>query len=77
MIDRTRIDYEKLPSDDLENLLRCDCLEPERAFLSLEEIFRICKILAQRRHLEDPEEVTDLKKRWEELLKFNLDEDTE
>lgn len=72
MTEKIWIDYEKLPTAALENR---DCLEPDRAFLSIDEILHICKILDQRRRSENTGEEIDIKKRWEDYLTAYLDEE--
>lgn len=76
MEEKIWIDFEKLPSFVLKNLLRNDFENGDKPFLSEQEIHHICSILVERQREEDPSGLTDVNQKWEEFKRRFLD-DTE
>ena len=68
------IDFSKLPTEALNNLLQNDCNGTQPPILSLEAIVAICNILVERRRQEDPSSMPDLNKKWEEFWKWYMED---
>lgn len=74
MEEKIWIDFEKLPSFMLINLLRNDFENGDKPFLSEEEILHICSILVERQREADPSSLSDVNQKWEEFKRRFLDD---